>query len=234
MKIPKHAQPEAGQRRDQRHQQHAPARVEAEDHRHEHRHAAVDAGARRDPQRLAGDQLLGVDRRGEDRVVGVLELVLDERRVHGREGAGEQHGGGDDPGADEVDVVVAGDRADQRAEAEAEGEQVDRRVDGRGERRRAPERREVDDLADHHALRARRARGGRARRCAAGGARPSGDLLAGQQDEDVLEVGDAALAVEVGVAVGVQDRRPRCRCGACASRARARCPRPRSSRVGEP
>ena len=47
--------------------------------------------------------------------------------------------------------VVAGDLADQRAEAEAEGEQVDRRVDGRGERRRAPERREVDDLADHHA-----------------------------------------------------------------------------------
>ena len=34
--------------------------------------------ARADPQRLGGDELLGVDRRGEDRVVGALELVLHE------------------------------------------------------------------------------------------------------------------------------------------------------------
>src|SRR3712207_6849489 len=61
--------------------------------------------------------------------------IFDERRVHGREGAREEHGGGHDAGADEVDVVVAGDRADQRAEAEPEGEQVDRRVDRRGEGR---------------------------------------------------------------------------------------------------
>ena len=152
MKIPKHAQPNPASAGDPRDEQHPPARVEPEDHRHEHRHAAVDAGAGRDPQRLGGDELLGVDRRGEDRVVGALELVLDERRVHGRERAGEQHRRGHDPGAHEVDVVVAGDRADERAEAEAERQQVDRRVDRRGERRRAPERRVVHDLADHHAL----------------------------------------------------------------------------------
>ena len=109
MKMPKHAQPKPDSAAMNGDEQHPPARVEAEDHRDEHRHAAVDADPRGDPQRLAGDELLGVDRRGEDRVVGVLELVLDEGRVHRREGAREEHGRGDDPGADEVDVVVAGD-----------------------------------------------------------------------------------------------------------------------------
>ena len=133
-----------------------------------------DAGARGDPQRLGGDELLGVDGRGEDRVVGALELVLDERAEHRREDRREQHRRGDRPGADELDVVVAADRRDERAEAEAEREQVDRRLDRRGERARLPERGEVDDLAHEHAhqrgaLEAaeRRARGARrARRLA--------------------------------------------------------------------
>ena len=84
-------------------------RVEPEHDRDEHRDAAVDAGTRGHPQRLRGDELLGVDGRGEDRVVGVLELVLDERPEHRREGAREQHRRRDRPGADEVDVVVAAD-----------------------------------------------------------------------------------------------------------------------------
>ena len=65
-------------------------------------------GADGDPQRLGGDELLHVHGRGEDRVVGALELVLDERREHAREGRGEQHRGGHRARADEVDVVVAG------------------------------------------------------------------------------------------------------------------------------
>ena len=87
---------EPGQRGDLRHEQHPPARVEPEDNRDEHRDAPVDAGPGPDPQRLGGDELLGVDGRGEDRVVGVLELVLDERRVHGGEGAREQDRRGHD------------------------------------------------------------------------------------------------------------------------------------------
>ncbi len=91
----------------------------------------------------------------------MLELVLDERPEHRREGAREEHGGGDRAGGDELDVVVAADVCDQRAEAEAEGEQVDRRLDRRGERRGAPVRRVVDDLAHQHAGQRRAARAGR-------------------------------------------------------------------------
>ena len=72
---------------DQRHERASPTTDRARTDRDEQRHAAVDAGARRDPERLGGDELLRVDRRREDRVVGALELVLDERPEHGREGA---------------------------------------------------------------------------------------------------------------------------------------------------
>ena len=64
---------------------------------------------------------------------------------------GEEDGGRDDPGADEVDVVVPGDLADERAEAEADCEQIDGRLDRRREGRGAPVRRVVDDLADEDA-----------------------------------------------------------------------------------
>ena len=103
----------------------------------------------------ARDELLGVDRRGEDRVVGPLELELDEGPEHRREDAREEHARGHRAGGHELHVVVAVDRRDQRAEAEAEGDQVDRRLDRRGEGRRLPERREVDDLADEHAAQRR-------------------------------------------------------------------------------
>ena len=196
--MPKHAQPKPGQRGDPGHQQHAPARLEPEDHRHEHRHAAVDAGPGRDPQRLPRDQLLGVHRRGEDRVVGVLELVLDEGRVHGRERAREQDRRRHDPGPDEVDVVVAGDGADQRPEPEAEGQQVDRGVDRRRERRRAPERREVHDLAHHHPLQRGPLQAPEPALRPAARVPPSGDLLAGQQHEHVLEVGHRGAHLDVG------------------------------------
>ena len=141
----------AGDEADARHQQHPPRRVEPEQHRDEQRRAPVDPGAGRDPQRLGGHELLHVDRRGEDRVVGALELALDERAEHRREHRREEHRGRHRAGADELDVVIAGDRRDQRAEAEAEGEQVDRRLDRRGERDRAPVGRVVDDLAHEDA-----------------------------------------------------------------------------------
>ena len=142
---------EAGDEADAGYEQHPPRGVEPEQHRDEQRRAPVDPGAGRDPQRLRGDELLHVDRRGEDRVVGALELALDEGAEHRREHGREQHRGGDGPRADELDVVVAGHRRDQRAEAEAEREQVDRRLDGRGERDRPPVGRVVDDLAHEHA-----------------------------------------------------------------------------------
>ena len=168
--------------------------------RDDHRHAAVDAGARGDPQRLGGDELLGVDRRGEDRVVRALELVLHERPEHRREGAREEHRRRHRPRADEVDVVVAADLAHERAEPEAEGEQVDRRLDGRREGRRAPVRREVDDLAHEHARERRALEAAEALAC--GAWRPvSVDLLPGQEDEHVLEVRRAPLALG-RVAVG--------------------------------
>ncbi len=135
--------------------QHAPRRVEPEDDADEDRDAAVGAGPAGDPERLGRDELLGVDRRGQDRVVGPLELVLDEGPEHGREHAREEHAGGHRPGGDELHVVVAVDRRDQRPEAEPEGDEVDRRLDRRGERRRLPERREVDDLAHEHAAQRR-------------------------------------------------------------------------------
>ena len=75
---------------------------------------------------------------GEDRVVGVLELVLDECPEHRRERAREEHCGRDGAGADELDVLVAPDRRDQRAEPEAERQQVDGRLDRRREGRGAP------------------------------------------------------------------------------------------------
>src|SRR5215218_4326390 len=143
--------PEAGDPPDERHREHPPRRVEPEHHRDEHRDAAVDAGAGSDPERLRRDELLGVDGRGEDRVVRVLELVLDEGPEHRRERAREKHRRRDGSGTDELHVVIAADAADERAEAEAEGEQVNRRLDRRRERRRAPVRREVDDLAHQDA-----------------------------------------------------------------------------------
>ena len=198
-------------------------RVEPEEHRDDHRHAAEDAGPRRDPERLGRDQLLGVDGRREDRVVGALELVLDERPEHRRERAREEHRRRHDPRADEVDVVVAADAADERAEAEAEREQVDGRLDRRRERRRAPVRGEVDDLAHEHA----RDRGPLepADRRTARAAVPSLDLLAREEDEDVLEVRRPALALG-HVAVAALDRRARRRSSRCAA---SRSPRPWAS-----
>ena len=177
--------------------------------------------------------------------------ALDEGREHRREGRGEQHRGRDRAGADELDVVVAADRRDQRPEAEPEREQVDRRLDGRGERRRAPVGGEVDDLAHEHAgqrralERPRRRRGvGRhgarsasspaphARGSATHGSTRSGtscDLLPGQQHEHVLEVRRPALARRARRRWPRPGAGPRsrCRCGACAGRPRARPPRPR-------
>ena len=172
----------------------------------------------------ARDELLGVDRRGEDRVVRALELVLDERPEHRRERAREEHGGRDRAGADEVDVVVAADRAHERAEAEPEREQVDRRLDRRREGRRAPVRREVDRPrararpSSARALEAaeRRGRAGaRSRRrrrhqsiCSPVRSTNTSSRFAGRRSP----VGRAA--------VGAVDRRaPRrsCRCGACGS-----------------
>ena len=43
--------------------------VEAEEDGHDHRHAAEDARPHGDPEQLGRDELLGVDGRGEDRVV---------------------------------------------------------------------------------------------------------------------------------------------------------------------
>ena len=130
---------EAGDEADERHGQHAPARVEPEDHRHEQRRAAERPGPRRDPQRLGGDELLGVHRRGEDRVVGALELVLDEGR-RTSPGRPRRTAPRSRPCRCRRTRRSRSRRPrDQRAEAEPEREQVDRRLDGRGERRRAPE-----------------------------------------------------------------------------------------------
>ena len=76
-------------------------------HRHDQREAAVEARAQPDPQHLGGDQLLDVDRRGQDRVVGALEALLDERAEHRRQRAREDHRRGDHAGADELDVARA-------------------------------------------------------------------------------------------------------------------------------
>ena len=54
--VPKPAQPDHGDEADQRHGQHAPARVEPEHHRHEHRRAARRAGPDGDPQHLGRDE----------------------------------------------------------------------------------------------------------------------------------------------------------------------------------
>ena len=102
---PEGGEAERGDEAEQRHQQHPRGRVEPEEHRDQQREAAVEAGADPDPEHLGGDQLLDVDGRGEDRVVGVLEAVLDEGAEHRRQGAGEDHRGRDHPGADELDVV---------------------------------------------------------------------------------------------------------------------------------
>ena len=198
--------------------------------------AAEDAGARGDPQRLGGHDLLGVDRRGEDRVVRPLELALDERPEHRREHAREHHRGGDGPGADELDVVEPVDLATSVPEAEAEREQVDRRLDRRRERRRAPERREVDDLADEDAGERVAVEPPDARAPAVAGWRPSGHLLSGEQDEDVLEVRRAALALgAVAVEVlGAQDRHARAGAARRPAAGRARRPRPRAAARGGP
>src|SRR3954467_9415667 len=168
MKMPKAVQPSparnamngtvstppagAGRERDERDGQHPPRRVQAEEEPDHDREAAEEGGAGGDPQRLGRDELLGVDGRGEDRVVRALELVLHERAEHRRKHGGEQDRRRDGPGRDELDVVPAADVVDERAEAEAEREQVDERLDDRGERRRAPVRAEVDDLPDENAL----------------------------------------------------------------------------------
>ena len=135
-----------------RDQEHAPGRVEAEGEGDEQRDAAVEARAQGDPEHLRGDQLLDVDRRRQDRFVGVLEAVLDEGAEHRRQGAGEDHRGRDHAGADELDVGDAFDFVDQGgAEAEAEGEQVDERFEQAGEGRPLPVGAEVGELAAHHA-----------------------------------------------------------------------------------
>jgi len=143
---------ERGDEAEEGDEQHAPGGVEAEGHRDQQREAAVDAGAQPDPEHLGADQLLDVDRRGENRVVGVLKAVLDEGAEHGRQRAREDHRGGDHPGADELDVGDAVDVVDERRpEAESEGEQVDHRLDDAGEGAALPEGAEVGHLAAHHA-----------------------------------------------------------------------------------
>src|SRR3712207_9072074 len=66
------------------------SRIEAEEHRDEHRRAAERARPDGDPEHLRGDELLRVDRRRQDRVVGALELGLDEGAEHRGEGGGER------------------------------------------------------------------------------------------------------------------------------------------------
>ena len=143
---------ERGDQAEEGHQQHPPGGVEAEAHRHEQREAAVEAGPQADPEHLGGHELLDVDRGGEDRVVGALEAVLDERAEHRRQRAREDHRGGHHARADELHVVEPVDLIDDRGpEADAEGQQVDDRLEHAGERGGLPEGAEVGHLAAHHA-----------------------------------------------------------------------------------
>ncbi len=149
--MPNRREPEPGQEPDQRHEQHPPRRVEPERDRDEERRAAVDARLRGDPGRLRGHELVHVDRRCEDRVVGLLVDAADERDEHPGERAREQDRGRHHAGAEELDVGVAPDDGHQRAEAEPERQQVDRRLDHRGERRGPPVAPEERRLALPHA-----------------------------------------------------------------------------------
>ena len=171
-------------------------------------------GAQADPQRLGQHDLLDAHRRGQQRVVGALVLPLDERPEDAAEDGREQDRRGDGADADELDVVDAADRVDQRAEAEAERQQVDDRLHDRAEGRRSPERREVDDLAGEDAL-------------DAGALRGSLDHLPGEQDEDVLERRRAHVALGQRAVRGLraEDRDARARATRLVALARARPPR---------
>ena len=143
---------EGRDQREERNEQHSRRRIEAEADRDDQREGPEDAGAEADPEHLAADQLLDVDRGGEDRVVGALEAVLDEGAEHRRQRAREDDRGRDHAGPDELDVVDAVDAADERrSEPDPESEQVDHRLDQAREGRAAPERPEVRNLAAHHA-----------------------------------------------------------------------------------
>ena len=185
-----------------------------------------------DPEHLGADQLLDVDRGGEDRFVGVLEAVLDEGAEHRRQGAGEDHRGGDHAGADELDVGDAVDFVDERrAEAEAEGEQVDDRFEQAGEGRPLPVGAEVGDLAAHHA-------GDRGRfeppHPPAAASPRSLRLLPGEQDEDVLERGGADDGVVGDGAVRRPARSRRSRSPGRPGAPAARPPRRSARSLGEP
>jgi hypothetical protein len=56
--------------------EHPPGGIEAEEDRDDHWHAPEDARPHGDPERLGGDELLGVHGGGQDRVVRALELVF--------------------------------------------------------------------------------------------------------------------------------------------------------------
>ena len=142
--------------------EHAPGGIEAEDHRHQQRSAAVHAGAHGDPQHLARDQLLGVHRRGQDR----------RRRCAGTSTSRTCRTWPGTPTrtaprwppcrCPRTPRSEAADLRDQRAEAEAEGQQVDRGLDRGREDGGAPVGREVDHLAHQHPA------AGRGARCASG------------------------------------------------------------------
>ena len=224
---------EPADERDRRHDEHVDARVQAEAIATSSGTQPYVPGADRDPQRLAGDDLLGVDRarRGSRRRCAGRSTSRTSRTSTGRPRRTAP------PSrrcrCRRSRCSVARDLRDERAEAEAEREQVDRRLDGRRERRRAPERAEVrhlahEDAADRRAVqRVPRARVRRGTSC---------DLLAGQQHEDVLEVGGPALAVGQRRRRGARRRGARrsFRCAACAARRPAASRSTSASRAGGP
>src|SRR4029453_16212909 len=117
------------QEADERYEEHAPARIQPEDHRDDKRSAAVHPRLRRVPGRFGGDDLMRVHGGGEDRCVSLLKRASYEGHEHPGEGRAEEHRGGDNTGADEFDVAIARDDRDERAEAEAEREQIERWLD---------------------------------------------------------------------------------------------------------
>ena len=168
---------------------------------------------------LGGDELLDVDRRGQDRVVGALEPILDERRRTSPRTPTRTAPRSPPSRCRRTPRTRSPPTVgDERAEAEAEREQVDRRLDDRRERRRAP----VDEKLMTSRISTPVIAGGsrrRSRRRRRRLSRPtrSFDLLAGQQHEHVLEVGRRARSPSGSVAVGASARRiatARARCGA--------------------
>ena len=114
-------------------------REDAHEHGHDHHQGPADQAPEDRPGDVAGDGVLGRDRRRDEGVVEPLVDHLDERPVQALEGRGQHHRGDQDARDEEVEIGLAAEEPHVGAHPDAEGDEVEERLDQAGDERREDE-----------------------------------------------------------------------------------------------